>query len=336
MLRTDQAEIFARLDQFRREWGAPRAPRNVVRGLLNELYEGRELYPSEIEELSERVDAWLETQREASSERRDMATDRDWEFLAGAAIDGERAEQEPQVVAFRARHLSNSLLAGKEVDGWLRALEASEGRGTMILEVPIPRRCLRGAFPVNVRDLARILVDFPADSCVGGHSELLEYGVPGNRWPRHVAVARGGKTDELKRAAAALTAEYGWQEGDAVVFILTGAVPLPPIARFTADPLKPARQITIVVDARCAPARLAKRFAEVRNSVLGVQARGQYKPIASERSMYLALFTLAHKEGTWAERRRLWNADHPDWRYSDVSTFQRDVQRVLAHLSQRR
>jgi hypothetical protein len=331
MLRNGETTILRALDEYRREHHKPAVPRKFWRYLceLGRVREYESLGRTAIEDLSDEVDIYL-----GSKSQPDIpVTQSDWEFLASAGVDAARANTSELVVAFRKAHLASGLLNQREVAPWLSALEEREkGGGTFTVELPVRREWLReGSLPC-IKDLKKILARLPANQPVGGRNEVLSFGVPDHRYPVFVLVADNGTTGELKRVAAALTATYGWQEGVAVGFILTGAVPLPAIARFTADVSSTSRRISISVDARCAPERLAKEFAKVRNRVLGVPEHGRYKPITSEKSMHLALFGLAQKEGTWAKRLRLWHAEHPDWHYSDISTFRRDVLRVLDRL----
>lgn len=284
-----------------------------------------------IEDLSDEVDRLADLVkrfRESSSRAGIQATPRDWHFLASAGVNASLASKDDEVIAFRNKHLPDGLLKQDQVEEWISRIVEEEGRGDRIAEVPIPRTLLRGTSDLRIRDLIRILRHLPPEQPVGGCDNYLAFGVPEDRYQRLVPVSGAGKTGALKRVAAKLGRDFGWQEGLAVVFVLTGAVPIPWIATLSVEgPIGgSSRVIRIDVDARCAPQRLAAEFARVREKALGVEKGGRYKPITSERSMHLALFHVESPEGTWRERMECWNKEHSQLAYSDKRTFKHHVE----------
>jgi hypothetical protein len=324
---TDQQDVRKKLSKLRKDqelppvsdatWKSRRIQDRVSEFLI---------YRCDLEDLSRDCDVFMEIEKEISARDRSPRaninpTAKDYGYLALAAINSIEAARHPGIVAFRSTQLGGLLLEPKQVSDWLTRKAEATPR-TICVEVQVPVTSLAIDRLPTVADLRDALHDLPGDEILGMRRETLKYSVPGNRWPRTRIISTRSTLHELKQVAAGLTALYGWQEGDAVVFILTGQPIIPPIAQFWVD--AGTKAITIKVDPRCALRRLEERYTEVRKQALGRERDQRCKPITSAGAMELAVFAAEQHPGTWQERMAAWNKGHKK-RYKTYRTFRRDT-----------
>ena len=197
--------------------------------------------------------------------RRELPTDRRAQALA--QIVAHRLDTlVPQAAAFRDRHLNGQFLPLKEMTDWIKAQAASE---VLPPEAPYAmRRTLAFLSPTR---------------------RLVE-----------LEIRSDGVLAELKEIATTLVKTYhtGWDEAEAVVFILTKAIPPIPLGRSAVKfgVVPSASHITLVVSPRLAPREVAAFYSEIRGGI----GLGRDKPFAVKH-LALAVFV----ERTMSSGRRL-------------------------------
>jgi hypothetical protein len=148
-------------------------------------------------------------------------------------------------------------------------------------------------------------------------------------------VVAGSVLDELHRIAVWLAHRYGWEEEQAVCFILTGcppaSVPIQSQVEFTSRGCFTQATITMRV-AAWVPAEVVQRsYGEVQRMYFPVRER--IRPL-SEKACGVYRFVLERTNGqgehpSWARLRDEWNASCPkSWRYSSKDQFWKAYQRV--------
>lgn len=135
-----------------------------------------------------------------------------------------------------------------------------------------------------------------------------------------------GTLGRLKDLANEIITRYcpGWQEAEAVGFILVGQAPLIPKVRYKSmrGVINGPCWITLKFDARMTPQDLAKEYAEIRCQLLG---RHHVKPL-TRKHQELAMFAAEYKDGlTWKKLMHKWNEKFPEWAYENYRLFHRDA-----------
>ncbi len=127
-----------------------------------------------------------------------------------------------------------------------------------------------------------------------------------------------------------LAKRYAWWPAHGSLFVLTGQVPLLSPVRVTTTrrfPITAASRLTLEVDPTVTPREVAEHYGAARKSLLQSRSRRM-----SPKHLRLAIYSATHSDGTWAERMRGWNDEHPDERYSQPSNFQRDAANAVKRL----
>ena len=241
------------------------------------------------------------------------------------------AARDPAVIAFRRSVLADHLLDRAEVGEWIERQGQQDGGPSMLLSVAVP------ASRIDLETKpGRILVKWRRKTleATSASRPSLAYGVPDDAWSRDVPVRIGGTLDRLRELSEQLSRHYRWDQAQATIFVLTGAIPLVSPIRAKMEPnlMRPSAtaRVVLTIDPTASPAQVAKAYARVRSSWLG-----RYRAL-SPKHLRLATF-LAERPGeeTWAERLKTWNAraSAPE-RYEghQVSNFARDCKRAKKRL----
>jgi hypothetical protein len=155
----------------------------------------------------------------------------------------------------------------------------------------------------------------------------------------------------LDQVATALVEWHGWWDHDeAALFVLTGD---PPTGRrirtniIVRDRVSASRVI-VEADPRASPQAVADSYRRARSSEtlaaldLSHEVARHHRlngarphPVTAKKAA-LALHLARHRNGSWAERRSLWNtsveATQPDWVYTADAGFARDAGRAWAQV----
>jgi hypothetical protein len=242
------------------------------------------------------------------------------------------AGTDPEVVAFRQRHLADQLVEWVDLDIWMNEQVRLEGQRSKDLTVVVPAEYsleheggrLRINPPLETVDYSRIAV------------RTLEYALPDDEWVRRVVVTAGGTLDRLRGLAENLANSFGWKPAQGSVFVLCGVTPLIPTVRITASQTKVrhnidlawARRITLDVDPAATPQQVLDAFQQARRQ----QGLARLRPL-TVKHLRLAVFAGAeHADKPWAMRMGLWNRSFAQWRYTHPSNFRRDALRAQAHV----
>jgi hypothetical protein len=222
-----------------------------------------------------------------------------------AALLAAEASQDTDVVGFRREELCGGLVSPEGVADWIE----------------------RRAEPAT--DLVVVAVDRP-DEPLEHLRRVLEYAGPPSTVVQRLPVVVNSTLDRLRVLSESLANRYAWQPAQGSTFVVSGLVPiLEPVRARTAIryPVSAASRIMLDVDPTVTPREVAERYAATRKRVLPGRSRRM-----SEKHLRLAVYAATRAEGTWTERMRGWNDEHPDERYSHEANFQRDAPRAKKRL----
>jgi hypothetical protein len=171
-------------------------------------------------------------------------------------------------------------------------------------------------------DCARWILEQHEQPEPGSDFVWLAYAPPGAQRVHRVPVDRAGPLGQLAKIADDLADIYGWQDQQAAMFVLSGAIPIvSPIRVRTVrkGPIFAASRIILEVDPWTDPREVANAYRRTRRDESNNQ---RYRPLG-ERALNLAAFVAEHYEETDAERLAAWNRAYPDWKYPDLRSFGR-------------
>lgn len=139
---------------------------------------------------------------------------------------------------------------------------------------------------------------------------------------RRTMVAADSPAADLHRVAADLATFYGWQENQAVAFVLCDGVPIHSPLRVTHRfrSIPAASRIVLDIDPTLPPTEVEAMYREARKTF----GRGRYREL-SERALHAVAFALEHDEMGQNEMCTEWNDAHPDWTYPNGQAFARAV-----------
>jgi hypothetical protein len=141
---------------------------------------------------------------------------------------------------------------------------------------------------------------------------------------RRLPVTRSPVLASLKQIAADVARTYGWEEWEAVYFILVGdAVPIrrPVVTSYLLPPAGSGlSRIVLSIDPTTPPRSVLDFYEFARRNLIGLRHRAM-----SEKHMRLAAaFAARPRSERLASQMAEWNRAHPKWRYSAVTNFGRD------------
>ncbi|MFG1602804.1 hypothetical protein [Actinoplanes sp. NPDC049265] len=244
------------------------------------------------------------------------------------------AAGDPDVVAFRAKHLPDGLIPWADVESWIETRSALEGERTNDVKFTIPK----GTHIERERASTRF--NPPIAEVTTGiqySSRTIAYAIPGDTAVRRRFANTNGVLDRLSRLGESLADAFGWQPVQGTVFVLTGVTPLIATVRLTTPGIKIrhnysvdwARRITLDIDPAATSDEVLAAFEQARNEFGQASRRRRMTP----KHLRLAAFTGAeHADKPWAERHRLWNEKFSDWAYPNQSNFRRDAAQAQRRL----
>jgi hypothetical protein len=204
------------------------------------------------------------------------------------------AAQELAVIDFRRELLGGQLLSPDKIKDWIVSMASKEG---MTIEVVM---------------------------------ELLYYGVPDDKWQYSIPVAKGGVLERLRELSKYLGSKYNWQEAQATTFVISGLIPLLPLAQSTLNlnrrSLYPAHDtVTIKLSPHLSPKEVANIYSKARRKLM-TNGQKRNRPI-TKKHLELAVFYHTHQGMKWAEIKNLWNKEYTKYRYTGlgVTNFARDA-----------
>jgi hypothetical protein len=145
-------------------------------------------------------------------------------------------------------------------------------------------------------------------------------------WAHAVPTCSDGVLERLRKLSERLSGEYGWQEAQATLFVLTGKVPFVDPIHVRLDmksgSLYLRQRIVLDVDPTVSPLEVTKHYRLIRGRVVDRRS-GKL----SEKHLRLATFDAERPKGeSWAKKLVEWNrTERPEWGYStDRRRFARE------------
>jgi hypothetical protein len=253
--------------------------------------------------------------------------------LAAAQLAG----KDQAVCAFRDEVLDGQLLDWDQLEAWVKHHadpgDAPTGDApTLYLTAALPsttrvRRAAGGRYDIEppLRSVIR----------AGISTRLLKYATPGDECIHMVATTIGSPLERLRQLAADVAPAYGWDDPQAVMFVLTGTAPLinpirvsTPSALFRDGMFHPwARRVTIEVDPALSPEIVERAYRKART-----EAGLAHTRVLSDKHAELSAFCTQREHQRWSQRFKDWNRTHQRWRYENESNFRRDAIRATLRL----
>lgn len=311
----------------------------VSKGFVERCLEGDEA----IETLADEAKQLLEASGGFTSEQTDPAMR---ERQAGrsptieARVDAisvllaQEAGREQGVRSFREKVLQGQLIPWEKIEEWISVQKETDGPPTLWLRVPVPpghsMKRVKG-FPVPDPPVS-VSGEYPA---WGISTDLLVYALPGDRWPRRLAVAREGTLGYLRSVSVSLSRRFGWHEAQGTVFVLTDITPqyVPlQVEAALSGPFTVTSRVRLSVDLSVSPNEVADAFRRTRARLWPSRPRA-----LTEKHLHLAVFISARPEGeTWRQKMTAWNAARrdrrPEWIYGRETNFARDCNQAKQRL----
>ena len=247
-------------------------------------------------------------------------------------LTARQAAAEKGVITFRQQHLTKGLLRLEEVGEWIERKAAEQGPASHYLRIPVPdgHELVRSDGRVFTEPPLTISNTAPA---IQVEIELLSYESADDQWVRRVRVRHGGTLDRLRILGKSLARRFAWHEARATTFVLTDMSPPLSSLRggFRMELSQPiSSRITMEIDPTLTPEEVAKRYKELRASLIGARYRSM-----GEKHLRLAEFYAGNKpEGTtWASLMERWNHGQVrGWRYTRFENFARDCKKAWERL----
>ena len=245
------------------------------------------------------------------------------------------ARNDEMVKIFRKEYLKTGYLSPAQVPAWIyRRRDQGSYSRAMILSLPAGLSYKwsgewHAKPPLSILKAGRMEGFLP--------NEFLAYAEPDSVWRRIIPVRRDGILRNLQQLSASLAEQFGWQEAQATIFILTDLVPLvgintvqikwPRALRTEVGsneifPVACLARITITVDPLMTPQEVAALYRKTRATHLRRKPRS-----LSDKHMLLAAY-LADHSPLDGKLMAEWNRQHPKWQYRRFSLFSRDARRA--------
>ena len=240
----------------------------------------------------------------------------------------EESSRDAGVRMFRSEVLDNTLLSRDMVAEWIQQQAKVDGEPTIWLkEVPISSEYKGELFNWISNQQVRqpLKIELPASFKYSFSAHVLKYGSL-DEWTYAVPTCIEGVLERLRNLSERLAEEYGWQEAQATLFVLTGEVPfIDPLHvrhEMKSSSMYFRQRIVLDVDTSISSNEIAKGYNQVRK---GIKTRPSGK--LSEKHLRLATFDAEQpKEESWAKKLAEWNrTERPEWGYgTDRRRFAHD------------
>ena len=257
------------------------------------------------------------------------------------------AARDLSLQSFRYNVLKGKLLAWNEIDAWIRNHYQidSESHAPLPWETMIsfPKEEITRILPAWVRnelevygELAKeapVLVTLQPEFMTKPLVQMkhLVYYLPGEKWQRIMPTPPRGKLAELRHICGFLALKYGWAEGQATTFALTGLTPLLSAISHDFEGRNPlgASRIVLSIDPATSPDEVAEHYRRFRKKLIPSRQRE-----ITEKHLLLAFFirTTGREDETWGEAMVRWNQQFPQWTYQQETNFARDANLVIRRL----
>jgi hypothetical protein len=272
-----------------------------------------------------------------------------WQALVGEAKTYMKKSREQMEAYIRPPGRSEERGAPDEVvvkpseNAAKRAEALAEVAATVCNNHPEVQRFRRNYLP------GRLLTDEEARAFLDARGGPLGTGkavrrtTPNPKWALHPGAKRYRTPSDMRELlgiADKLSKAYGWREGDALWFVLTGYdAPIRPleVEMFINTSTWPTRdynpfipRINVTAHAWVNVEEVERAFREAQRQLLG----GDANPPAKERTLEVVKFVagrMSERKGeTWTDRWKAWNRTcRDDWRYSTYNGFRQTYERFV-------
>lgn len=238
------------------------------------------------------------------------------------------------------------------LDALAEILALDAGR---LLEVRAVRDDLLGGELLKPQDVPAWIDDVDAREGEGSEGAILRDTRPAGQGPGRLLVRPGGELDRLGVLVDSLASAYGWEEPDAVNFVLAGTTPSLTRASVTIryrSPYAALSRIVIDTDSRTPPREITRLYSQARLklrkgadrqitdrhlalAVFVAKEMGKFAPggvsISYVRPVRAATGSGARIQGaifdvppdavepSWRELLTMWNRQYPKWAYATRS-----------------
>lgn len=240
--------------------------------------------------------------------------------IAVSLLLAREASKDEVVQAFRDKVLGGRLIHFEKLDRWIQEHWESDGPPTTWIEVPLSGKWKLEGETVTVTPSMRIGKNFPLEGRLRTYT--LKYATPDLDTQIVKPVAKGGILDQLRFASEHCARLYGWQEGQATIFILTGRMPLITRCRTTTRirSIQATARITLEIDPSLSPKEVGEAYQAARKKIQGRRRE------LSAKHITLGQFLAESPDGeTLAAGMKRWNRKYRKWRYKQVTNFGRDM-----------
>ena len=247
--------------------------------------------------------------------------------IAVSLLLAREASRDEVVQAFRDSILGGRLIKFGTLERWIQEHWESDGPSTTWIEVPLSQKWKLEAGTVTVKPPIRIGNSFPIEGKI--MVRTLKYATSDSDTQIVKPVAKGGILDQLRFASEHCARLYGWQEGQATIFILTGRMPLIIRCRTTTRirSIQATARITLEIDPSLSPKEVGDAYQAARKKIQGRRRE------LSAKHITLGQFIAESPDGeTLAARMKRWNRKYRMWRYKQVTNFGRDMKAVERRL----
>jgi hypothetical protein len=276
-----------------------------------------------------------------------------------AEFVADEASKDEAVQHFRRIQFGGGLLAWEHMEAWILEQAERDGYPTWWLsDLPVPRAYVTNELLEGTTSQVQPLEIDARQVIEKATFRKLAYTVPPDVEGREIPTADGvlepdageqrfivgddgmlvpldrppkSVLEPLRRLSIRLTHEYGWDEAEATVFVLTGKTPVhsPITDTFQFRNLPAIPRVVLTIEVLASAAEVAKYYEQVRRDIIGSQT---WHRDTLKKQIRLARFAATRPNNeTWETRMAAWNQDpqHARWPIRQTSNFQRDYNRSL-------
>ena len=263
--------------------------------------------------------------RKANEERNIPADER---INVISEVLASKANDDPDVAAFREKYLGGNHLTLEEVEDWVKLQATRDGPARPVIWATLPDDHVmehdwnwpgQGRIPLLVQPPLAL------QRVAGFQWHLLAYQAAGKTGTSRAPIRLGGVLAILRDLSQRLSRIYRWTEAQATTFVVTGVTPQLSQGRVTTTSTYPynLHRIILEVDPHMDPKSLLALYREYRKELLP----RRYRKL-TPKHLELVRFWSVHRQGTWRNRMEAWNRAYPEWHYVEYRNFSRDCRQA--------
>jgi hypothetical protein len=254
-------------------------------------------------------------------------------MVVTSTIMGLEAAAISQVQEFRAELLKNRLIPMGKVESWVKRIAKKDGKPTLWVDgVALPETVQRRV----VSGTVRLTVDLNIKRAGRVRGLELHYWIESAAVDRSVYVTVGGTLDRLRVLTENLSHRYGWTEGHATTFVLTGrTIPVEAIeAKASSHQSILANRVILEIDPTSTPKEVVEAYQWAKDRFFEPASKRMRNTL---KVQVLAMFYAQHDDMVpKKDRLQLWNKHCEEdanwdasWAYDEtligIDNFRRDL-----------